>query len=120
MDVLDRIQDVLNDEMEGKIAPFAEKAGIPPNTLSGYINKKRDPKFSIIIQISNTYDINLNWLATGRGCRKINRNRYIGKLERRVDMIKEKDKRTGPFFEKIIERMFPEFEEWLEKQKNGS
>ena len=117
-DILRRIEKIIDKKTGGKVKPFAEKAGIIGGTLTGYLNKERWPNVETLIKISNSYDVNLNWLLTGKGAERLNRERYMGKLEEWLDEMNERDPRMENYFQKRIEELFPEFKEWQLKQKS--
>jgi len=58
---------ILVDEIsQGNRKKFAMGAGIVPATLHNYLNG-RVPKADALVNICKSYNINLNWLLTGKG-----------------------------------------------------
>lgn len=46
---------------------FADNLGVPYQTISKYERGKTKPASDILAKINNRFDINLNWLLTGKG-----------------------------------------------------
>jgi transcriptional regulator with XRE-family HTH domain len=48
---------------------FAETIKVSPGNLSDWINPKRksNPSSEVLVRISETYNINITWLLTGKG-----------------------------------------------------
>lgn len=60
----------LREVMESKglnIKAFAEQLNIPYRTLQNYLLHSRDPSAEVLIKVSETLDVNLNWLMRGEG-----------------------------------------------------
>lgn len=51
---------------------FARKLGISPQALLNYENDYVLPKIDLLKKISTTFDVNANWLLTGKGSMKNN------------------------------------------------
>ena len=51
---------------------------IPDSTISRYENNVIKPSYDILSKIANTYNINLNWLLTGKGEMFTDRESEIG------------------------------------------
>gem|GEM_PF-2511848 len=68
MSIQDRIEKLIH-LTNGKQNLFAEAIGIPASTINSIVGpRKRDPSFSILKKIINTYPaVNLNWLMNGSG-----------------------------------------------------
>ena len=64
--IQDNLLKLVNIHSEGNAAAFAKKAGIRQSTFHRYLND-RMPNVESLNAICNTYDVNLNWLLTGRG-----------------------------------------------------
>jgi transcriptional regulator with XRE-family HTH domain len=61
-----RLIALVKEKTEGNGKKFAENAGIKQATFNNYLNG-RLPNADILNNICNTYDVNLNWLVSGRG-----------------------------------------------------
>ncbi|MDO6461987.1 helix-turn-helix transcriptional regulator [Granulosicoccaceae sp. 1_MG-2023] len=58
----------LREAMRGRsIREFASTAGMSAGTLHNYLNNESLPTLDKLIALSNTANVSLNWLATGRG-----------------------------------------------------
>lgn len=58
----------LIDILEVKRKPFADKIGITPQTISGWIHRQSGPNFETIQAILNAYpSVDARWLITGEG-----------------------------------------------------
>ena len=64
--ISDRLKQVIDEKTKGKHTVFSEKAGIPKSTFQYYING-RTPHPDHLIRISETFDVNIHWLLTGKG-----------------------------------------------------
>ncbi|MCP4490351.1 MAG: helix-turn-helix transcriptional regulator [Gammaproteobacteria bacterium] len=116
MEIHERIRQIIK-ETNISIPKFARQAGINYEVLRHQIRSERKISVDTSVKISNTYGINLNWLLTGKGAKRLNRNRYMGKFEEWLDEMEKKDPRTRPHFEMRIEQLFPEFKKWRTEQK---
>ncbi|WP_461210375.1 helix-turn-helix domain-containing protein [Desulfocurvus sp. DL9XJH121] len=65
-DFRQRLQDVIH-ELRVEHQDFARAGGITKATLSGYIQNDRQPKVDTLARWITAYEINADWLITGRG-----------------------------------------------------
>ena len=82
---------IINEKASGKSTVFAKKAGIPPGTFHSYL-KGRLPHPEQLIRLCETYDINLNWLLTGKGEKYIIENdkkKHFSRLERITKLLQD-------------------------------
>jgi hypothetical protein len=63
---LERLSKIINDHAGGKHTVFATMAGIPIGTFQNYMTGKL-PKPEYLLQISEKFDVNIDWLLTGKG-----------------------------------------------------
>ena len=68
------------------IKSFSEQLNIPYRTLQNYLLHSRDPSAEVLIKVSETLDINLNWLMRGEG-EVFNRSLVSGLSEREQALI---------------------------------
>ncbi len=54
-------------ELIGNPAKLAKKAGLTPKSIWGYMNEGREPTLSKLIALADAAEVNLLWLATGKG-----------------------------------------------------
>ena len=64
---LDRLLLIIEEQEGGKHTVFARKAGVHPGTFQNYVNGKRKPNYEALLSICETFNVNLNWLLTGKG-----------------------------------------------------
>lgn len=129
MDVKERLQYVINDITNGNKKKFAEEAGVNQSTLQNYL-KGRTPKADALEKICKTYKVNLNWLVAGIGERYLNgayetskstdghknkNDEYLELIGRWLAEYTRDDPRNKIWFERQFEKLFPEFDEWLQK-----
>lgn len=62
----DRLSHLVKKFADGKHTIFARNAGIKPSTFQYYI-KGRAPNSDTLSAICETYNVNANWLLTGKG-----------------------------------------------------
>ncbi|MBI4928170.1 MAG: helix-turn-helix domain-containing protein [Anaerolineae bacterium] len=62
----DRLLFLINREASGKYSVFAKKCGIPHATFYKYV-KGRMPHSDHLARIHETFNVDLNWLLTGKG-----------------------------------------------------
>ena len=62
----ERLNFLITEHSAGKPTVFAKKAGIPPGTFDNYL-KGRLPQAAQLIRIHETYNVNIDWLLTGKG-----------------------------------------------------
>lgn len=89
----DRLLNLINEKAAGKYTVFAKKAEIPVGTFQAYL-KDRLPHPNHLVRIHETYDVNLNWLLTGKG------EKYISK---KIDSKKSKQINEDPEIAELLE-----------------
>lgn len=62
----DRIKQ-LRTELGLSVAKMADKMGMPQSTLTGYERNERVPSAPFFTRLYETFDVNLNWFASGNG-----------------------------------------------------
>jgi len=104
---------------------FALKADIPYISLQRYLSGDRKPNTDVLSKISIHLDVNMNWLLINEGPmyrireetaeyeKKDEIERIIGWLK---DWWAQADEKKRNWLEIEIERTFPEYREWLDKQ----
>jgi transcriptional regulator with XRE-family HTH domain len=98
MESYERIQFLIK-ELGLNVTSFSKKIGISNNmTIGRIIREKRNPSFETIQLIINTFDINANWIFTGKGDifqnkteqRIINIEKLVNQLHNKIDKIHKK------------------------------
>jgi transcriptional regulator with XRE-family HTH domain len=84
MEVAERIVELINLLNINK-KTFALSINVSPGNISDWLskNRKANPSMDAIIRISEKYDVNLNWLLTGKGEMFLSDNKEP--QEKRVD-----------------------------------
>ena len=67
----ERLKILIQRYADGKHTVFAKTAGIPISTFQSYLGE-RLPNSENLIRISETYDVSLDWLLTGKGTQSRN------------------------------------------------
>ena len=67
----ENIRQIIN-ELNVSISDFAEKIGEKPSRLNDVLQGKQRPPFDLIEKILDNFDVDANWLMTGRGFSGIN------------------------------------------------
>lgn len=49
------------------IKDFAERCGIPYRSMYNYVRGEREPNLEALSRISQTFNVDLNWLISGEG-----------------------------------------------------
>lgn len=87
---------------------FGNKVGIKQTTVAGYENGIRTPTDAVILSICREFDINEEWLRTGKGEMKLISSpdeevmKYVGLLLKdREDFVAQKIKRFIVGYEKL-------------------
>lgn len=87
---------------------FGEKVGVKGNTITNYENGIRTPTDAVILSICREFDINEEWLRTGKGEMKLISSpdeevmKYAGLLLKdREDFVAQKIKRFIVGYEKL-------------------
>jgi len=126
MSLADRLKQIMIDNRLN-IKKFSLKCQIPYRTLQSYLSGEIMPGVGPIVKISSSLCINLNWLLKGEGPMYQNEIReekveYKKKdeVERVIGWLKDwqnwADERKRHWLGVQIERTFPEYREWLDKQ----
>jgi transcriptional regulator with XRE-family HTH domain len=68
--ISERLNTLIQSHTGGNLKKFAEISGINPVTLLNY-SKGRTPKADALTNICESFNVNINWLLTGRGERYI-------------------------------------------------
>jgi transcriptional regulator with XRE-family HTH domain len=98
MESYDRIN-YLIQELGLNVTSFSKKIGISNNmTIGRIIREKRNPSYETIQLIMNTFNINANWIFTGKGDifqnkteqRLINIEKSINQIINKIDEIHKK------------------------------
>ena len=58
---------LLIEKSTGKQSLFAEKIHFPESSISHWINDKEKPGADALLTIHEKFNVNLNWLLTGKG-----------------------------------------------------
>ncbi|MFC0930265.1 helix-turn-helix domain-containing protein [Pasteurella multocida] len=66
MGIEDRIREVINAR-NMTIKGFAEEMDTPLRTLHNYLSGEREPSAEFLIKLSQSFNINLNWLLLNKG-----------------------------------------------------
>jgi len=121
-----RLKKIMNDN-KLNIKEFSLKCQIPYRTLQSYLSGEKMPGVGPIVKIGASFGINLNWLLAGEGPMYQNETReqkaeYKKKdeVERVIGWLKDwqnwADERKRHWLGVQMERTFPEYREWLDKQ----
>jgi len=70
IDITNRLIALVEELAEGVGKKFAENAGIKQATFHNYLNG-RLPSADVLNDICNYYNVNLNWLVSGKGAKYI-------------------------------------------------
>jgi len=108
---------------------FASESGMPYTTLQQYLSDKidRKPNADALIKFETYLSISIDWLLTGKG------PMYHGEIQEQKAEYKKKDEveqvigwlkdwqnwadeRKRHWLGVQMERTFPEYREWLDKQ----
>lgn len=84
---------------------FAERLGLKRNTIATYETGKSEPMDNIIISICREFNINEEWLRTGKGDMKkhLTRNQEIGSFAN--DVMKLPDEKFKKRFVKALSKL---------------
>lgn len=69
-----RINELVKYFSNGNNSDFAAKIGVNEANIRNYINDRTEPKFNILEKIAINFEINYEWLLTGKG--EMLKNRY--------------------------------------------
>ncbi len=104
----DRVK-IVREHYNLKQDEFAESIGITQGTLSGIENNKVTLSKQNFLAICGTYDINKEWLETGKGDMKL----VLSRNERYAKAVNEIFKDEDPF----IANMIIEVSQWPSEEK---
>lgn len=78
MTLKDRIKKIRKENKLTQVE-FGERIGVKGNTITNYENGLRNPTDAIILSICREFNINEEWLRTGKGemCKKRTRNQEL-------------------------------------------
>ena len=68
----DRLNQIKNAYFDGNQRAFAAHIGLPPGSISNYLNKGSKPGLDVLERIVNSLDVDAMWLLTGNGEMKRN------------------------------------------------
>lgn len=63
----ERLNQIKNAYFKGSQKAFAEYIGLPPGSISNYLNKDSKPGYDVLERIVNSLDVDAMWLLTGNG-----------------------------------------------------
>ena len=86
--IADRLQELVNEQANGKHTVFSEKAGIPKSTFHFYI-KGRMPHSEHLIHIRETFNVNIHWLLTGEGVKYLEKSDFEKEIPHSTDLDPE-------------------------------
>lgn len=66
MNISDRLNQLIELE-KLNIKDFAEQCDIPYRSMYNYVRGEREPNLEALSKISQTFNVDLNWLITGNG-----------------------------------------------------
>lgn len=66
MNISDRIN-LLIETQQLTIKDFAERCDIPYRSMYNYVRSEREPNLDALSKISQTFNVDLNWLILGEG-----------------------------------------------------
>lgn len=122
----DRLHLLVALQEAGRHTVFAKKAGIKVGTFQNYING-RMPSCDALLNICETYGVNLNWLVAGIGDKYLTDQvqekkvpsdcfQEIAELQEWLAEISEEDPDRRAWFKMELKDNFPLFKEWLKKR----
>ena len=82
-----RINKLVKHFSNGNNSDFAAKIGVNEANIRNYINDRVEPKFNILEKIAINFEINYEWLLTGKGEMLIS-NDLINNLEAKANFEK--------------------------------
>jgi hypothetical protein len=122
MNLAERLSLIVHEQTRGNSKKFADETSINPTTLHYYL-KGRLPKADALENISKIYKVNLNWLVSGIGPKYLTEHKEKQPTERSIVLLdewlkefKKEDPRNEAWFERELERKFPEYKEWQERK----
>ena len=124
MSISDRLRQIMLDN-KLNMKEFSLNSGIPYRSLQDYLLSKRTPGTDAVVKICTHFSINLNWLLTGKGSMyQIGEEKAEYKKRNEIEKIREwlklwwnkADERERYWLSVQMERTFPEYKEWLDKQ----
>lgn len=114
-----RIKQIRKDHKLTQVE-FGERIGVKGNTITNYENGLRNPTDAVILAICREFNVNENWLRTGKGepTIKLTRNQEIAKFlndvmnlpdedikKRLIDALSKLDERDWETLNKIAESL---------------
>ena len=117
-DVIKRLKFIKGFETDIQAANYLNEK---PKTISAWQTRNTKSALEKITKICRVdVDVDLNFLLTGKKTEQEKEKKeleleFLRDIERWLLEESKKDDRTLPYFEKIIEKTFPEFEEWKRK-----
>ena len=69
MKIYERLLFIIESEFNGSKADFCRRVNVHPSTLHNYVTEEGEKRIKVqfLASLSDTLDINLNWLVTGDG-----------------------------------------------------
>ena len=105
----------LRKQLKFNQTEFGEKVGVKGNTIGNYDLGLRNPSEAVIFSICREFNVNEEWLRTGKGEMFIHRTRTEKITDFAADILKEEEE---SFRRRLVEALADlEIEEWelLEK-----
>ena len=118
VEISDRINTLVENREKGNVKLFSEKIGFNNQTVTNYL-KGREPKISFITAVCNIYEVNPNWLLTGKGNKNTRKKEYLSEIDEWLTEIKKIEPGRETWFEYQFEDAFPAFKEWKERKENS-
>ena len=57
----------IREKLGLSVAKLAKQLEMPASTLTNYEYEKREPSYTLFVQMSKNLNINLNWFVSGKG-----------------------------------------------------
>lgn len=76
---------------------FSEKIGISPRAYKNYELALRDVPLAVVVEIHKQFEVDLNWLSTGRGVDSLsNAAEHVKKIVRGIKVFEQVSKKIIP------------------------